>query len=325
MNEKSASNITFGCLFISTSLDYVPFVRKAIIASCFVNGIMSVVAVLGNAIVLLTIYKTSSLHTPPNYLLFMMAIADCGVGLLAQPSSIVRNAIALRLKGPDGTDPSKALTDAFCVSGVASEIFGAFFVYFSLLCLTAISFERYLAIRLHLRYTQVVTLSRTLFLSAPILLVALAIVTGRLLSEGFGTSYSILIVFGSLVFFACLAVIALCNIKIALALRRHTVQISSQTAQDMRTVLVMAKFRKSVVTMLLVFVLFLTCFLPYGCVGLVQMRLGGMTHQLYVAAFSTFPVLYLNSCLNPALFCWRMKEIRRAAKSVIKGYCSNSL
>lgn len=44
----------------------------------------------------------------------------------------------------------------------------------------------------------------------------------------------------------------------------------------------------------------------------------GSSTLLTMAQFSTLSLVYMNSSLNPALYCWRIKEVRQAVKQTIR-------
>ena len=53
-----------------------------IIAVCVINVILSITALFGNLVILITIWKTSFLHSASNILLSSLAVSDLAVGLV---------------------------------------------------------------------------------------------------------------------------------------------------------------------------------------------------------------------------------------------------
>ena len=53
--------------------------------ACVINVILSITAVFGNSVILITIWKTPFLHSEANILLSSLAVSDLAVGLTAQP------------------------------------------------------------------------------------------------------------------------------------------------------------------------------------------------------------------------------------------------
>jgi len=72
--------------------------------------------------------------------------------------------------------------------------------------------------------------------------------------------------------------------------------------------------RKSVITMLYVVGAFIACYVPYMCVLLVctlVLKWNPFSRALFNLVF---PIVFLNSSLNPVLYFWRMTDLRHFAK-----------
>ena len=104
-----------------------------------VTAIIICTTLFGNAAILITIWKTSSLHSVANILLSSLAVSDLAVGLVVQPLFIA------------------SLRRRTYLAFILYVIFGSFFIIASFLNVTAIGIERLLALQLHLRYNAVVT------------------------------------------------------------------------------------------------------------------------------------------------------------------------
>ena len=109
------------------------------LVNCALNVPLALTTTLGNALILAAIWKTPSLHSATNALVFGLALSDLGVGLISQPLAIFKLS---KLFGK-----SKELTLIF-------QMFSVSFASVSLLTVTAIGVDRYLALRLHLRYQE---------------------------------------------------------------------------------------------------------------------------------------------------------------------------
>jgi hypothetical protein len=107
-----------------------------------INALMAFMATSLNVLIILTFVKTASLReTPSNLLILGLAISDLSVGVFAQPFfCIVKFA---ELTG--NPDLKQATVNIFqYISYILSAA--------SLFTLTAITVDRFLAVRLHLRY-----------------------------------------------------------------------------------------------------------------------------------------------------------------------------
>ena len=84
----------------------------------------------------------------------------------------------------------------------------------------------------------------------------------------------------------------------------HSITVSAQTVNEI-------KARKSLMTVVYIVGLFWVCYLPFACV-LVSYLIVGETPSLRTAYCITATAVFANSAINPALYCWRIAEIRQA-------------
>ena len=66
------------------------------------------------------------------------------------------------------------------------------------------------------------------------------------------------------------------------------------------------------------------CYVPFGIVvALTPQR--GMTLSVYLFRQLTATLVYLNSSLNPLLYCLKIREVRRAVKETLRQlFCRSS-
>lgn len=112
-----------------------------------INGILSLSAIFGNTVIICALTRTSCTLSPSKILLLGLAISDLGVGLVVQPLYIT--VIVEILLG-------NSLVFQ-CHSKIAFLVVGTFLAGVSFFTVSAISFDRFLAIDLHLRYRGIVT------------------------------------------------------------------------------------------------------------------------------------------------------------------------
>ena len=258
------------------------------IAISVVNAFFSFTALLGNAAILLTIWRTS-LHSAPNILLTSLAVTDLAVGLLVQPLFI-------------------AFTQSGRIStiGLVFSILVYFFCCASFFTVTAISVDRLLVLQLHLRYHAVVTTFR---------------VTGVVIFIWIFSGVSTLVLhLSSRIYIVSLVMVIsllagnfVVYFKIYLIARRHQRQIQHhyqhQRQASNENIVRVTRFKKTALHTFLVYILLLCCYLPYSFVTLYG------TISLIVD-FTAVTLVFLNSSLNPLLYCWRDREIRTAVKQL---------
>ena len=99
-----------------------------------------------------------------------------------------------------------------------------------------------------------------------------------------------------------------------LAVRRHINQIQALQVQQTRQNDEMAnaaRLRKSAVGTFYVYLVFLLCNLPQFCIFAV-VEISGLNTGVKVFFIFSTTLLFLNSSLNPVIYCWKIRQIRRA-------------
>ena len=243
-----------------------------------------------------------SLHPPSKLLLGCLASTDLCLGLIAQPL-FVTYLLA-----------SQHSNLCHYVQIIFKPV-GAVFCGVSLLTLTAISVDRFFALTLGLRYKQTVTLTRSWIL----------VVTFWLLNSATGViffyTYRIATGIACIVVILCVVTSTFCYAKIYLTLRHHQEQVQDHVHQGQpnvrRNSLNMARYRRTVSSAVWVQMTLLACYLPFGVATAVRAIMGYYTPFLALASIITLSLLYLNSSLNPFLYCWKMTEVRQAVKDTI--------
>lgn len=139
------------CFNLDINFDTAGYVYSTNIATAVVNSIFSLTAVLGNFLIILAYQRTPSLHCPANTLLCCLAMSDFTVGLVAQPSFVAHKIGEIQQN-----------LEIYCATRIITETSGYISCGVSILTLTVISLERYLAVYFHLRYNEIVTNFRAL-------------------------------------------------------------------------------------------------------------------------------------------------------------------
>ena len=191
----------------------------------------------------------------------------------------------------------------------------------SLITLTAISVDRLLALLLGLRYRQVVTLKRTHLIAIGGWIVSIVGASTFFLNLLIVSLYQYVVI-------AFCSVTAICAYtKIFMSLRHNQIHGQNRVVQGQSSqvnTLNKARYRKAVYSALWVQVTLGICYLPYGiAVALTPQR--GMPLPTYLALQFTATLVYLNSSLNPFLYCWRITEVRQAVKETLQQlhFCIN--
>ena len=280
------------------------------VINCILNIPTSIAAILGNLLVLISIWRTPSLHLASNALLFGLALSDLGVGLVVQPLFV-----AFSIAKINGR------VDVFCTSGTLLLVTGYCLCGISLLTLTAISLDRFIALHLHLRYKGLVTITRVVWLLVGIWFFSAIWSMLPLLK----VPINILLLCSLIVACLCICFMVFSYLNIYRVVHRHQTQIQAQIElhaqqQGGQNSLNMVQYKKSCFAMFLVCFLFFLCYLPYVLV-IAWITRTGHNVALQIAYEFSSTILFSGSCLNPLVYCWRLREFRVAFRETVRKYC----
>jgi len=273
-------------------------------ANCAFNAFLSYTAITLNSVTIHAIRKTSSLPKPLKTLLLSLAVSDLGVGLIVQPLYI---ALLVTEYSPSYRNMSLYIV---YVSLMNLLSFASFFG------VTAITVDRFLAIHLHLRYQELVTHKRVVAVVISIWLLSASLSLTGLLAPARKDKY---IVFAA-IDVSCLITTALLYCKIYLAVRHHAnqihalqVQLDAQNGEMVNA----ARLRKSAIGTFYVYLVFLVCYLPTICFYFVAFNSGWSTNVKILASYSA-TLVFLNSSLNPLIYCWKMRQIQHTVMDIMR-------
>ena len=276
------------------------------IVNVVLNVFSALTAIVFNSITIQAIRKTSSLPNPLKILLLSLALSDLAVGLVAQPLWIVT------LSREEDTEVLYIIQSALANA--------------SFLGIMALNVDRFLAVHLHLRYRELVTYKRVLRLAILTwVFSALLPFICYLVTENLNPFMNITIIVWSL----CLIFLTVISCRLYFAVRVHTKQIQAlqlkQTALS-DEVANASRLRKSAVSSFYVNFVFLVCFLPYYC-SLIRKFFKSeafVNSQIWQELFPlSRTLMFMNSCLNPVIYCWRMRDIRHAIKDILRNTCTH--
>ena len=272
------------------------------------NIVLSITASLGNALILIALHKVSSIHPPTKFFFRCLAVTDLCVGLAVQPLFVTS------ILGSFTNIDMNALNYVVEADAVAS----LFLCGVSLLTSVAISVDRLLALLLGLRYRHVVTLRRV-----RVVIFCIWLIIGSNISIVRLWGWNVRVLLTPIYITLSVATTIFCNTRIHLRLRYHQVQLRNNVPKGQpnegRTPLNIARYKKTVVTVLWVQLALVACYTPTAVTAVLEV-IGTESH--FVAFFIKSSLVYLNSSLNPILYCWKIKEIKQSVKDTIRQlYC----
>ena len=139
----------------------------------------------------------------------------------------------------------------------------------------------------------------------------------------------ITIVYGIIYLSLCLIISIFSYTKIVFALRHQQNQVQDHVQQPNQTnQLNIGRYKKVVSTAIWLQLALVACYLPFNIVSALRAKSPLSTSRsLILAIMYTGTLVYLNSSLNPILYCWKLDEVRQAAKNTIRQvlcYCFSS-
>ena len=296
-------------LFCNQSSKFFPIfteledLRSTCIANCVFNIFLSYTAFMLNIVTIYAIYKTSTMPKTLKTLLLSLACSDVAVGLFSQPLHTFFLINWLRLNNPG------------CIPKQVGTILGSLFSAASFLGVVAVSVDRFLAVHLHLRYQELVTHRRVVIVVIGIwvhsafvsLMILWGLLSTRDLINTVIEAFSFIITF-------------VVYIRIYLTVRRHKNQIHSMQIRDetqseeLKNFIVLIK---STVGIFYVYLVFLICYLPH-LICMAVIRIYGSSIVLKKLLLYSLTLMYLNSSLNPIIYCWKMRHIRHAIMDILR-------
>jgi len=263
--------------------------NSVVIINCSLNAPLILIAIAGNTLVLAAILRTPSLRSPSTVFLCSLAVSDLAVGFVVQPLYItykltgnlsVYTALAIMAAGGTGV---------------------------SLLIMTAISVDRLLALHYHMRYPSLMTTHRALYTSVTLGLIVclLSLLILWKISAYYFTAAVVILI--------CLVVSTVCYIRIFRIVRQHQLQIhaqrqvveilNSRAHQDMQQV------KKSAKNTFIYYIVMILCYAPL----IISMLILSIAPNHWTSIWGlTDTVVFTNSAINPFLYCWRIRELRKA-------------
>ena len=236
-------------------------------------------------------------------------IADLCTGLVAQPFVVAVDLILLTQPKEICDNPELFLALLGIANGSAT-----YFINITMVFITLIFIERWL----HMYRRSLVTAHRGYFTIAIVLVIPIPLVAVRLFTDAKYELYS-REVYTTIVaeMLVCFVTTSFAYFKVYQIIRQHQKQVQEHdTSRNFgQPAIDLAKYKKSVVSILYILLLFSVCFVPFLVSSDMRLSLGESL-ELGAAFGVSMLLLFLSSALNPALFIWRMDDIRNGVKKL---------
>ena len=270
--------------------------------TAIINIVSSPFAVVSNLLIAVAIFNIARLRTPSNLLISCLALSDVLVGLVVQPCYITFRLMENQHRSVP------------CFVRIVYA--NAFYVCcgVSFMTLSAVSYERFVAVRLRARYNDVFSSQRILKYT-----VAIWVLNVLLTSLQWAGIAKISTGMHLILWLLCLLVSVVANTRIILVLRRHRLQMQSHQviAENIRR----RREASRTKTILIVVAMYILLNAPVLFAKIyhevLQLDLTTYNHYSW-----TETLAFLNSCTNPIICLWKNRQTREGVKSTLNRlYC----
>lgn len=312
---ENSSNFTSECVegFIGDYYSTNPNVNKffgLFVINIVINAISAVSAICGNTIVLTGILITPNLRRTPSYwLIGSQVFSDLAIGL-TQPLLSVLFAAEIS-KGVD--------VSTKCALGQAILFMCYFLLSATGLSLTALSIDRFLAIRLKTMYKVTVTPKRVGLTITCLWVFSLTLAVIAIHVDDYRCVSIMFLCFAS----SCSTTITICYTCAIKALKVHMKGINPSRAKpptnSKKAAIDIHKYKRTLWTMIIIVFVLMVFAIPM-CTSWIYIFFKGIQVDSIAIMLTSTTVFNLNSSISPCIYI-RMNDIRGASKNVLRKVC----
>ena len=284
------------------------------IVICVFNLFTCYSAIMLNSVTIHALRKPSSLPKTFKTLLLSLAVSDLAVGLLAQPFFVARLITVLQKNIENNPFHAAAF--------IGQTVTGLLFIFASLFGVIALSADRFLAIHFFLSYKELVTHKRVAAVVISIWLFSafLSLITlwkPRDTILGFG-----------IINVSCVMTATFLTFKVYQAARSHlnelqAMEVSAQQASQNGDMLNVARLKKFAMLAVYVYIFFLVCYLPSTCIFWIIFFTPKPDTITYLFQAFAGTLAFLNSTLNPLIYCYKIRSIRLTIMNMLRNVFSS--
>ena len=267
--------------------------------SIYISIPLSILATLGNGLILYSIATTVSLQKPSNNLLAFLAVTDVLTGMLSLPLNIIlRTMEAKYIQIP-------------CLLMLSYKLIVHLLVAVSVLVICLLSIDRCFAITNFTKYKsmnvmKIYKIVYILFWLYPITIMALWVLRIAPL-ETLRRALSVMLGI-------VLICVAVPNVMIFYEIRAGNLKVANMVSQQIQLQRKRQQ-KRSALTLLTIVVIFFVCYLPR--VIHLQLKLNSQSASFYHSERITALCGFFNSVINPFLYCYRKDDIRKRVLELI--------
>ena len=277
------------------------------LATAVVNIVLSITTSCSNMLILFALQKEYTLSASSRILFRSLAASDLCVGLVSQPLFV----ISILLISNGHWEVCQLMR---YVTYVASTTLCGV----SLLTVTAISMDRLLVLLLKSKYSLTVTYTRVKVVVVFVWIFSLSVSTAYLVSRRIFFTMSCVVIMLSIF----ISAYSYSSIFILLR-RRQRLKIQANCRGQINSFQLQRerRYQSTVFSALWFHFALFICYLPFSVLEAMAVAIGTPL-PVFIAGAFTGTLIYLNSMINPLLYCWKIKEVRQAVKQIAAVSCS---
>ena len=275
---------------------------KALMA---INIVPTMITIAANSVLLLTIAKTKSLHTPSNVLVGALCFSDLLVGAVSQPSNL---AFLFEFELHH-----ELYTTLSAVAKWSSIILNGM----SFLIVLFITLDRYFAVCHPFFYQQRLTIKKCS------IIVALSWIYQLSVPVLSGTYYFMLFAFVTILSFAVMFVCYIRIYSVIAEKERSVLRLGKIGDEEEQILSHNREDRSNVCTVVIILAVITLSYLPAVIVILViftpaqRTSFCNLTPSKYIMFVWSTAVFSLSSLINPIVYCIRIKPIKKATADIV--------
>ena len=261
-----------------------------------------------NIVTIHAIRKTPSLSKNLKTLLLSLAVSDLGVGLVVQPLYVALCIMESKLN----IETSKT----YNAINIAFLLPANLFISATLFLVIVLCAERFIAIHYYLRYHELVTHKRVVAV-----VVSIWVLSGLFSLMRQWIPKSIMYVVFGITELACIIAATFFSVRIYSSARLHVNEIQVlqlQHATQNAQMVNVRRIRKFAMMSVYICLVFTVCYLPNICTLFAIVFTSTQSTGIKHLQFYTVTLVFLNSSLNPVIYCWKMKHIQHTIIGLIR-------
>ena len=275
------------------------------ITTMIMNMVTAPVAIVGNMLILILIYKYRSLRKPCNILIASLALSDTLVGLIVQPLLIVRRALDF-------------WQIQYCFLRFP-YVWGSYVLFFLTLSNVAlVSIDRYLMIAKPFTYNSIVSTKNYLILLVVMWISMNIFINLYCLRIVKKDTYMHLQ--SALMFLPLVIIVTFSAIIYWIAVK----QKKKIAAMDKTAALTGKNISKKANSILIMVLVLLVCYLPQIVLLTYRGIFGSYIANYVIPDTWADTLTFVNSAINPFIFCYRIKEFKEALLKLLGRDSSSS-